>query len=259
MVDDFDDWYSRLWESGKWVILWTQRRYWCCIVKFFFITSYRSIFRKTFSNYQSTVLWKCSLVIGLSNHCADMSTFLSAQCGIMIHVFLLSSLYWLLGMRSSSSRSSVLGEMIQLICHIFGSLRSINVTSGDKSRSSILVPVGPYNCVVLHFAPFSSLSQVFLLWKILSCCILLSQRRSLTANLHLVVNPSLNPEYYTLIIDRQRSSSPTKVYNATISLKVERLVIKKKTARNEERRIVWPNWNQDAAAEFISRRNFCTS
>src|SRR5208282_2077073 len=57
-------------------------------------------------------------------------------------------------MRSSSSRSSVLGEMIQLICHIFGSLRSINVLTGDKFRSSVLVPVGPYNCVVLHFAPF---------------------------------------------------------------------------------------------------------
>ena len=28
------------------------------------------------------------------------------------------------------------------------------VLSGDKSRSSVLVPVGPYNCVVLHFAPF---------------------------------------------------------------------------------------------------------
>jgi hypothetical protein len=32
----------------------------------------------------------------------------------------------------------------------------------------------------------------------------------------------------------------------------------KKTARNEERRIVWPNWNQDADAGVISRRNYCT-
>src|SRR5208282_958060 len=48
-------------------------------------------------------------------------------------------------MRSSSSRSSVLGEMIQIICHIFLFIICTKVLSGDKSRSSVLVPVGPYN------------------------------------------------------------------------------------------------------------------
>ena len=106
------------------------------------------------------------------------------------HFFQYHRLYWLLGMRSSSFRSSVLGEMIQIICHIFGSLRSINVTSGDKSRSSVLVPDGPDNSAFLQLPLFSSvcavLVQVITCLSILERCrhfvFLLSQRRSLTVN-----------------------------------------------------------------------------
>ena len=149
-----------------------------------FVTSYRSIFRKTFSNYQSTVWWKILTNNWIVQSLRDMFLFLFIMMWYNVPRFCAFVKYIdYSGWEVSSFRCSVLGEMIQIICHIFGSLRSINVKSGDKSRSSVLVPVGPYNCVVLHFAPFSSLSQVFLLWKILSRCILLSQRRSLTVNI----------------------------------------------------------------------------
>ena len=87
--------------------------------------------------------------------------------------------YWLLGMRSFFIPQQRIGrDDPDNLPYLLFVTKYDNVSSGDKSRSSVLVPVGSYNSSFLHFAPFSSLSQVFLLLKILSRCILLSERRN---------------------------------------------------------------------------------
>ena len=53
-----------------------------------------------------------------------------------------------------------IGEMIQIICHIFLFVICTNVLSGNKSRSSVLVPVGPYNSAFLQLPFFFILRRV---------------------------------------------------------------------------------------------------
>ena len=134
-MDGFDDWYSRLWEGGIWVVLWTQRRCWCCVV--------------TFINFIVHLTF-CKLPI---NRVVKILTSNWIVQSLRRYVYVSFITYWLLGMRSVFIPQQRIGRDDPAnLPYLLFVTKYDNVSSGDKSRSSVLVPVGPYNYSFFSFA-----------------------------------------------------------------------------------------------------------
>ena len=116
-------------------------------------SSLLSLYRPpNYIDYQSTVVITVLSVIGLSNHCADMFTFLSSWRGTMPTFFYFCRLWWLLGIRSFFIPQQRIGrdDPVNLPCLLFVTMYKRFV--GDKLRSSVLVPDGPHNSSILYLS-----------------------------------------------------------------------------------------------------------